>query len=205
MGVDNVYTVQGFGSFINIDFDMKRINQTILMFQRTPQEIKRAASRAVNRSLDTFKTVAIRETTRKYFVKRKDIAPCITPRRPHGDEPYGSILARGTRRSLLKYKTNTATTSIAHSITPGTFKAAVRRLGGLKPIPLVSYIDYKNGTFYPVLRTSLERKYLASPSIPQLVKNKETVAEAEKQAGETFERRLMHELKEGLKHLGALP
>ena len=35
---------------------------------------------------------------------------------------------------------------------------------------------------------------LMSPSVTQLVKNKETVAEAEEKARETFERRLTHEL-----------
>ena len=40
-----------------------------------------------------------------------------------------------------------------------------------------------------------------SPSVPQIMKNKETVAEAEQKARDTFKNRLEHELK----RVGALP
>ena len=45
-------------------------------------------------------------------------------------------------------------------------------------------------------------EHVVSPSIPQIVKNKETVTVVEKRAREVFEKRLEHEV---MRFLGALP
>lgn len=193
-GIKDITHINGLGSFINIDFDVSALERAAKSIAGMPEKIQKAASRAVNRSLDTYKTYTLRETTRKYFVKRKDIADSLTLHRPFGTELYGSMLARGKRKSLLDYKVNRPS-SVATSIRPGTFKGAVKKLGGLKHLPGVIRINTRGGVLYPIIITPVTWRYLHSPSVPQLAKNPETVAEAEKQARETFERRLQHECK----------
>lgn len=106
----------------------------------------------------------------------------------------GAVIARGTRKPLTQYAISPKNIPVK----AGGFRGAVKRAGGLKRIPLAYLIPGKNG-LNAVIRDKFgdtERvRVLMSPSVPQLVKNKETVAEAEKKAQETFERRLVHELK----------
>ena len=67
-----------------------------------------------------------------------------------------------------------------------------------RSIPLAFLMPGKSG-LYAAIRDKFgdyERlRILMSPSVPQLTKNKETVAEATQKAEETFTKRLEHELK----------
>ncbi|MBR1658150.1 MAG: phage tail protein [Synergistaceae bacterium] len=188
------------GAPINIMFDTSALKRAGVTLSKAPEEIKIAVSHAVNRSLETFKSANIKETAQKYFVKQKDLRPSLTVKKSYGGELQGAVIARGERKPLPQYMI-----SPKHSpVKNGSFRGAVKRLGGLKPIPLAFLMPSKKG-LHAVIRDKLgenERlRVLMSPSIPQLTKNKETVAEATQKAEETFTKRLDHELK----RVGLLP
>ena len=118
-------------------------------------------------------------------MKQKDVRDSISVKKSYGGEMNGAIISRGSRKSPAKQ---------------GSVRGAVKRAGGLKPIQS-AFLFAKGGNIYAAIRDATRIRTLMSPSVPQIMKNKETVAEAEQKARETFKNRLEHELK----RVGALP
>ena len=182
------------GAPINITFDTSALKRVGIFLAQAPENAKIAVSHAVNRSLETFKSANVKETAHKYFVKQKDLRSSLTVRKSYGGELQGAVIARGERKPLTQYMVSPKKIPVKD----GSFRGAVKRLGGLKPIPLAFLMPGKSG-LYAAIRDKFgdyERlRILMSPSVPQLTKNKETVAVATQKAEETFTKRLEHELK----------
>ncbi len=192
---------------ININFDTGALVRAGVLLRAAPEKIKIAVSHATNRSLESFKTINTRETAKKYFVKQKDVRDSMTVKKSHGGNMFGMVVSKGKRHLLGDYKISPTSPK---SGSKTQIKGAVKREGGLKPLnPLTFYVKRAGGKYFPFFRVGYRRearKYgdiraYVSPSFPQIVKNKETVAEAEQKARETFKNRLEHELK----RVGALP
>ena len=182
---------------INITFDIAQaLKRAGVIIKEAPDQIKRSVSLAIDRSLETFRTTSVRETAHKYFVQQKYVRAHLTLKKSYGGNMNGAVIASSYRRLLSHYKI----TPSKPPVKEGTFRGAVKRAGGLKPIPpaFLMPAKTKNGEMLPTIRDKFgdyERlRTLRSPSVTQLVKNKETVAEAEQKARETFEKRLIHEL-----------
>ncbi len=193
---------------ININFDTGALVRAGILLKTAPEKIKIAVSHAVNRSLENFKSVAVRETVKKYFVKRKDIdtEENLKLKKSYGGSLEAALIARGKRHSIRDYALSPT------SPTPGKrtqIKGAVKREGGLKFLAGAFFVNRKGGKYFPFYRIGYDKKarqrgkirsYI-SPSLPQIMKEEKTVAEAEQKARETFKNRLEHELK----RVGALP
>ena len=193
---------------INIDFDTGALVKAGILLKTAPEKIKIAVSHAVNRSLESFKSVAVRETVKKYFVARKNIdtEENLKLKKSYGGDLNATLIARDKRHSIKEYKLTPM------SPTPGKkteIKGAVKREGGLKTLTRAFFVKVKGGKYFPFFRVGYDKKArqrgqirsYTSPSLPQIIKNEETVAEAEQKARETFKKRLEHELKRA----GALP
>lgn len=188
----NVWTlpVSSDAGVIKISFDTSALVRAGIFLARAPEKAKIAVSHAVNRSLENFKTIAIRETARKYYTKQKDIRQSITIKESYGGALGGLIISRGKRQSLMKFSVSPKRAPIKR----GTFRGAVKREGGLKPIPL-AFLSTRKGEPRAFIRDGKKWRMLMSPSVPQMMKNRQTVAEAEKSARQVFIERLDHELK----------
>lgn len=166
-------------------------------------KINQAVRNAINRSLDSFRTAIIRETAQKYHVQQKELraATHIIHVKPTWDLKeglHGVMVSRGHRKSLAEYKIVPG----RGYVKPGTFRGAVMKAGGLKPIPLAFLIP-GNGRYKPVIREpDGSLRPLTSPSVPQLMSNRISVNKAFAVAEEVFEKRLDHEV---MRLLGALP
>ena len=192
---------------INIDFDTGALVRAGILLKTAPEKIKIAVSHATNRSLESFKTINARETASKYFVKQKDVRDSMTVKKSYGGNMYGTVVSKGKRHLLADYKISPTSPKSGGKT---QIKGAVKREGGLKHLQDDSFLVKRaGGKYFPFFRIGYRRearKYgdiraYTSPSFPQIVKNKETVAEAEQKARETFTQRLTHELKRA----GALP
>lgn len=169
-------------------------------------ESPRAIARAVNRTMDGLRTDAVRETTQKYFVKAKDVRASFTPKKASAGNLMGAMVSRGKRHSLADYKLTPSTPR------PGKktqLKGAVKQEGGLKSLGPAFLVKRKGGGYFPFYRVGTGNgnrnkgiQSLISPSMPQIIKNKETVQVMERGAEERFRKRLDHEI---LQILGALP
>ena len=165
-------------------------------------ESPKAIARAVNRTMDGLRTDAVQETHKKYFVSAKEVRNSISFRKASAGNLMGAMVSKGKRHSLADYKLTPNT--------PGTgkrkpLKGAVKREGGLKSLGPAFLVKRAGGRYFPFFRTG-KGKYamhsLISPSMPQIIKNEETVKVMEQGAEERFSKRLDHEV---LQLLGVLP
>lgn len=163
-------------------------------------ECPKAVARAVNRTMDGMRTDAVRETTQKYFVKAKEVRSSITFRKATAGNLMGAMVSRGRRHSLADYQLMPKTPK------PGrmtALKGAVKREGGLKSLSS-AFLVRRGGKYVPFYRSGRgkwEIKSFVSPSMPQIIKNEETVRAMERGAEERFSKRLDHEI---MRLLGAL-
>lgn len=194
---------------INIDFDTGALVKAGVLLRAAPEKIKIAISHAVNRSLENFKSVEVRETVKKYFVKRKDIdnEETLRLKKSYGGSLDATLVARGRRHSIRDYALTPLSPTHGKK---AEIKGAVKREGGLKALTRAFFVNRKGGKYFPFYRIGYNKKarqrgdirsYI-SPSLPQIMKNKETVTEAEQKARETFKKRLDHEI---MRLIGVIP
>ena len=175
---------------------LQRANGALRQIQgQFPQTV----ARAVNRTTDGMRTDAVRGTTARYFVKAKDVRASLSFRKATTGNLMGAMVSKGKRHSLADYK---LTPSMP---TPGkrpSVKGAVKKDGGLKPLSRAFLVKRSGGRYFPYYRIGYDsgnrqraeiRSYI-SPSMPQIIKNEETVREMELGAEERFTKRLTHEI-----------
>ena len=155
----------------------------------------RAVAAAVNRTLESMKTDITAETKKRYFAKPSDIRKTLTPKRANGTKMQGILISRGGHRKLQDYKLTPKTPQKGRQT---VFKGAVKRDGGLKPMPEAFMMDTPNAGFVLFIRIGSGRawrniKHVSSPAIPQIIKNQETVNAVQTHAEQVFEERLTHE------------
>ena len=187
------------GGIVAISFDYSVLTRVGVFLGTADVKVKQAVSNAVNRALEHFKTIEVKETARKYYVKQKDIRSSIMLKKSHGGSMHGTLISRGHRKSLTKYATKPGLPPVKK----GTFMGAVKKEGGLKKIPKGFLIPHSSG-IRAVIRERAGKDglaFLTSPSVPQLMKNQSTVFAAEREAREVFKKRFDHELKRLLEEL----
>jgi hypothetical protein len=156
----------------------------------------RAVSGALNRASSGFVSDMTRETCSRYHVKASEVRRALSVRRAGVNSLVSAVVARGRRRSLADYKLLPASPNRRREL-----QGAVKK-DGLKPLGARAFLVERGGRYLPYVRKrdgGVEP--FISPSIPQIVKNEETVAEAERGAAARFRKRLDHEI---LRLLGGL-
>ena len=176
------------------DEALTRANRALRqIFTQSP----RAVARAVNRTMDGLRTDAVQETHRKYFVSAKDVRASLSFRKATAGNLMGAMVSKGKRHSLADYKLNPNTPTAGRKT---QLKGAVKKAGGLKSLRGF-LVRRAGGKYFPFYRIGYDtenrqrgeiRSYI-SPSMPQIVKNEETVRVMEQGAAERFEKRLNHE------------
>ena len=177
--------------FANVTLDTSSLERAGIMIAKAPDIIKRAVSLAIDRSLQSYATESVRQSAKRYFVKQKDVRQTLTLKKSYGGKMNGAVVSTGTRRELTEY----AISPKRPPVKPGTFHGAVLRAGGLKPIPLAFLTRHNTAVIRDHFNGASRLRVLMSPSIPQILTNRETIAASTEKAQETFERRLQHELK----------
>lgn len=188
---------------IDVRVDQAYLNNAYKALRSIPGAFPRAVAAASNRTLETMRTDTVRETKERYFAKPGDIRKTITLKKASVGNLSGVMLSRGTRKNLTKYQVTPKSPQAGRK---KGFMGAVKREGGLKPLPKGTFmINTPNAGPVLFVRTSSGKwgiKHVHSPSIPQIIKNKETVDAVETHAHKVFIERLNHEV---LRMLGALP
>ena len=170
-----------------------------------PGAFPRAVAAASNRALETVRTEAVRETSKRYFVKAGEVRKTFKPKKASANNLYGAMISRGKRKNISKYQITPKTQQAGRK---QGFRGAVKQEGGLKPLPKGTFmLNTPNAGPVLFLRVASGNSWanithVFSPSIPQIVKNDETVEVVEKRAQEVFIKRLDHEV---MRLLGAMP
>ena len=166
------------------------------------EKLPSAISRTVNRTMDGLRTDAVSETHERYFVKAKDVKSSLTFRKATAGNLMGAMVSRGKRHSLADYQLTPSTPRKGKKI---QLKGAVKREGGLKSLGPAFLVKRSGGKYFPFYRIGKGKwkmNSLISPSMPQIIKNEETVKAIEKGAEERFSKRLDHEV---MRLIGILP
>ena len=191
---------------IDIQISDEAIRRANVALDRLKSLFPRVLPRVINRTMDGLRTDAVRETTEKYFVKAKDVRASLSFRKATAGNLMGAMVSKGKRHSLADYKLTPSTPS------PGkrpSVKGAVKKAGGLKPLSRAFLVKRAGGRYFPYYRIGYRsdnrqraeiRSYI-SPSMPQIVKNEETVRAMELGAEERFTKRLNHEI---MRAIGAI-
>ncbi len=190
---------------IDVRIDQSNLEKAYQALRKIPGAFPQAIASAANRTLESMRTEASRGTTARYFVKAGEIKKTLDIRRASAGNLHGAMISRGGRKKLSDYKLTPKTPQAGNK---KGFKGAVKREGGLKPLPEGTFMINTPNAGYVLFRRIHSGKawrniqHVVSPSIPQIMKNKETVAEVEYRAREVFDKRLNHEV---MRILGALP
>ena len=195
------------------DEGLRRANQALHQIQ---SQFPQAVARAVNRTMDGLRTDAVRETSTRYFVKAKDVRASLSFRKATAGNLMGAMVSKGKRHSLADYK---VTPSSPPKGRRPNVRGGVKKEGGTKLLSRAFLVKRADGRYFPYYRIGYRsdnrqraeiRSYI-SPSMPQIVKNEETVRAMELGAEERFTKRLAHEVtrilgaNEAMRILGALP
>lgn len=183
---------------IDIQIANNALERANISLRRILSDCPKAVARAVNRTMDGMRTDAVRETTQKYFVKAKEVRSSITFRKATAGNLMGAMVSRGRRHSLADYQMMPKTPKPGKR-TP--IKGAVKREGGLKSLRGF-LVKRSGGKYFPFYRTGYDPssrqhggiKSYISPSMPQIIKNEETIRAMERGAEERFSKRLDHEI-----------
>ena len=182
---------------IDVRIDESGLEKAYKALQRIPGAFPKAVSSAMNRTLESMRTESARETAGRYFAKSSEVRKTLQLRTANAGNLYGAMISRGGRKKLQEYKLTPKNPQVGNK---KGFKGAVMRKGGLKPLPKGTFMMNTPNAGNVLFRRIRPGKawsnieHVVSPSIPQIVKNKETVAVVEKRAREVFEKRLNHEV-----------
>lgn len=183
---------------INIQISDEVLARANTALKQIQVKFPQALARAVNRTMDGMRTDAVSETHQKYFVSAKDVRASIGFRKASAGNLMGAMVSKGKRHSLADYQLSP---SAPRKGKKPQLKGAVKREGGLKPLGPAFLVRRAGGRYFPFIRIggSQGKRYknirsLISPSMPQLIKNKETVRAMEEGAEERFGKRIDHEI-----------
>lgn len=158
-----------------------------------PNGLKKAVPRAINRAMESARTVGVQQARDQYTVKARAIRSTIKLDRANANKMIGVITSSGSPISLYDFKVNPKTVNgrrrspIRVSVKKGQQtllnRAFIARLG-----------SGKTGVFERVGDKRFPIKLLFGPSAPQMLGNENVANMIEKTATETMDKRLDHEI-----------
>lgn len=177
---------------IQLDIKESAIDRAREALAGIPGATVKAMSTTLNKAIDGAKTDASRKAAEIYHVKKSEVMKAIlVSRSKPGDVLQATFKAKGYRRSLSEYKLTPSSSGNAKM----EVQAAVKKEGGLKPIPKA--VIAQDGSGYAAY---IAGKKLTSPAIPQLLYNEEVSAYVQEQSVDRVNKALDHEI---LRLLGA--
>lgn len=172
--------------------DIKRIEKTLGKenIKKTPMVV----SRALNRSIASFKTEMYRNIKEDYTIKQKTVYNTITIKKASGKSLVSFIKSKGGMEALTAYKVSPVKPRPKNP--PKVLKASVKKDGGLKPIPKAFMATYKGEDIAfqrkTKARDSIDR--LRGPAVPLIIDNQKYIDKSYKKSVEIFNKRLEHEI-----------
>lgn len=160
------------------------------MLEGIPRGYEKAMSRSINRALATGRTVATRETAKRYTLKSRDVRETFKTQRASNGNLEAALISTGANLPLSRYKHKP--TSDTTGARRKQVKVSVRK-GALKPLGQ-SFI-WKGRVMQRLGATRLPIQQKYSLSVPSTLNNDGTVNAVQNAMSETVEKRLEHETK----------
>lgn len=154
-----------------------------------PGGFETAMSRSFNRALQEGRTAAVRQTTKEYTIRARDVRSTFKMNRASKSNLEANLSSKGQRLPLSTFKHNPSTD------TTGANRKQVRVAvtnGGLKPLGQAfihkgRILQRLGSSAYPV-----QMKF--GPSVPSMLDNDEVVDVVVETMGKSVDKRLDHEV-----------
>lgn len=168
--------------------DIKKVQKRL---KGNSSKAQMAIYRALNRTATNLKTNASKKAREIYRVKAKDINQTFSIQKANKSSLAALVVSKSKSMGLEKFKINAKDPQKR----PKAFKAAVKKSSGAKEI-VRAFVANINGikVFHRVGQKRLPIQRLYGPPVPQMVNNREVRDFVEKQAVETYNKRLDHEI-----------
>ena len=175
---------------LDIKIDSSELERAKKLLANIPKAYQTAINHAINRTLESMKAEAVRQTTERYHAKASTIRKTLKV-----EKSRNALVSRGTRLKITDYQFRPVRARAKN------YYGAVRKSGS-KNFPGAFFIRLGSaGKQYPYIRVGKGRwdiKAIFSPAIPQVLQNPETIDAMRTKAGEVFSQRLNHEVMRAL-------
>lgn len=173
---------------VNVKTNKNAIEKAVKYLAGVPGGFETAMMRAFNRALQEGRTAAVRETTKQYTVRAKDIRPTFKMHHASKSNLEAGLSSKGGRLPLSTFSHRPTTD------TTGAKRKQVRvsvKKGGLKPLGQAfvhngRILQRLGPTSYPV-----QQKF--GPAVPTMLDNDEVVDKVVETMGNSVDKRLEHE------------
>ena len=189
---------------VDIIVDAKSITRMTIELSKVPKDMPKAASQALNRTVDYLATTTSKEVRKAYAISKSDVDETITKMKSSPSNMKAGIKSRG--RTLTLY--NHFRISPRQPVLGKKYRVKVAiKKGKIQTIQTIQkpFIAKANNSTQIFKRVGSARKpvvVLRSLSVPQMVSNEETYFKIQKLAGEMLEKRVAHEISRRMDQLG---
>lgn len=175
---------------------LERMQEAETLLLGIPGGAEKAAVRALNRAITTAQTAASYKARRVYTIKNDAFKKGMKIKKARRGELLARLSSKSARRELVDFSVSPGT--IQRGKKSGQLQVAVKRAGGLKPLP-GAFVERgrKDGRLHVLKREGRARyplhiKYGPSPS--EMLAGEDVVPYVEKRAKEMLAKRLEHEI-----------
>lgn len=176
-------------SDIQITAKSDEIEKAVKMLAGVPGGAQKALSLALNRSLDSAKSEAVRAVAEEYTVKQKQVRPTMRAKKSSASNLEAEIVSTGASLPLMEFKVAPRSDTTGNRRQP--IRVQVKKGGGGK---LTRSFIHKGRVYEREGETRLPIRPLSGPAVPVMLNNEQVVERVEKKAIETVEKRLDHEV-----------
>lgn len=175
---------------------LEQMQEAQTLLQGLPGGAEKAGVRALNRAITTAQTASSYKARKVYTITRDAFKKGMKIKKARRGDLLARLSSRSTRRELIDFEVSPAT--IQRGKKSGQLEVAVKRAGGLKPLPGAFVERGRNdGRLHVLKREGKERyplhiKYGPSPS--EMLAGEDVVPYVEKRAKEMMVKRLEHEI-----------
>lgn len=179
-----------------IELNTEQIEKAEKALIHIPGAAPKAMSRAINRAAEAARTAAAREVRRKYYIKYHEILKTINIKKADPSHLVANVISRDTRRELISFRVRP--NEPRHKRPPRVLRVAVKKEGGLKPLPQAFVArGSSSGKLHVLMRVGKARypihiKY--GPSVPEMMGTDDVAQAVEERALEVLDKRLEHEI-----------
>lgn len=181
---------------VDIEVDTKALKRVAIELADVSQkDVPKAIVAALNRTIQTVGTDMKREAVQRYEIRSGDVQKTLKIKRASASNMQANALSTGKPLGLFHFKVKPRkrpTKRIKY------IKVKIKKTDGYKEIKTnpKAFIAEKNAlnVFKRVGKSRLPIERLTTLSIPQMISNPEALANIQKHAQETLEKRTAHEI-----------
>lgn len=171
----------------------KRMDEILKQFSDIQGKVPLALSRAINRSVQSARSEAVRQVRDQYTAKAKAIRDTIAITKANPNKLQATITSIGSPLRLYNFKVSPKNPSPKRT-TP--INVEVKK-GSSKSLPgafVAKVTNGNTGVFSRVSSARLPIKRLYGPAVPIMMNNDNVVEAVTKKAQTTLENRIGHEI-----------